>query len=267
MSTPSQALPLPAADTASISWRIGIAILYFFLPIFVFGFTSLPVIGRLTPFIALGLVSLGIGLRFSPWPAPRALVVMVWILAVLALVGSSGWFFSPFFFMLYLAAIALGFIYLPSVAITFTIGLLLIFASSIGEVSPTHDFLILLSLLSVIPITIILRRMFLLVQQEGKSILILESDEKNDAETALDAVLTNHVNRVAIIMRQPITYIRQGLALLKDNELSRDEYPEVIRRMSRAADELFTLIKEFESETTKNVLITRTPHDTRDAEH
>lgn len=107
--------------------------------------------------------------------------------------------------MLYLAAIVLGFIYQASVAITFTIGLLLIFASSIGEVSPTHDFLTLLSLLSVIPVTIILRRTFLTVQQEGKGILILEPEDKNKADTALDAMLTNQVNKIAIILRQPIT--------------------------------------------------------------
>jgi signal transduction histidine kinase len=241
--------------------RFGVSVIYFLLPILTFIITSLPGVGRLTPFAALALVVAGVGLRLLPLMLPRVVVVTVWIGAVVTLVGSSGWFFSPFFFMLYLAAIALGFIYRPTVAVSFTLGLLLIFASSIGEVSATHDFLTLLSLLSVIPITIILRRTFLLVQQEHRGILILETDERHKATTALDAVLTNQVNKVAIILRQPITYIRQALALLKENAISADEYPEVLHLMSRSADEVFTLIKEFESGTTKNTLITRT--DTR----
>lgn len=246
------------------SRRWGTAVLYFFLPVLLFVFTSLPFLNRVTPIIALALLTFVISARFLPRlpgrPAgrlPRRLIIGGWVGFVLALVGSSGWFFSPFFFALYLAAIGLGFIYTPLVAVGFTLGLIAIFASSIGEVSPTADFLTLLSLLSVIPITIVLRRMFLLVQQERKGILILEPDENNTSLTALDSVLTNQVNKISIVLRQPITYIRQGLALLKDDALTADEYPQVIKRMSSAADEVFTLIKEFETETTKNKLMSR----------
>lgn len=257
MVTPTPPLALPVATHSTKKRRFGVATAYFFLPIIVFVYTSLPYVNRLTPFIALLLLTLGLGPKFLPWKVPRSASVALWVLFIITLVGSSGWFFSPFFFTLYLAAIVLGFIYAPSVTITFTVGLLLIFASSIGEISPTADFLTLLSLLSVIPITIVLRRTFLLVQQERKGILILESDEKNIGGTALEAVLSNQVNKLAVILRQPITYIRQGLALLKENALTQEEYPEVIQRMSRAADEVFTLIKEFESEKTRNVLVSR----------
>lgn len=240
------------------------AVLYFFLPVVVFIFTSLPWIGRATPVVALVLLAALAASRLYPKWVPRGLVVTGWTICVLALVGASGWFFSPFFFALYLMAIALGFIYVPAVAVAFTLGLIFIFTSSVGEVSPTADFLTLLSLLSVIPITILLRRTFLLVQQERKGILILESDESHPDLSALDSVLTNQVNKIAIILRQPITYIRQGLALLKDDVLTEEEYPEVVQRMSRAADEVFTLIKEFESETTKNKLISRQTHTTHE---
>lgn len=240
--------------------RWSTALLYFFLPMAVWVFTSLPGISRLTPFIALLLLAFIVTARWLP-KLPRTVTVLSWVLLVLTLVGSSGWFFSPFFFTLYLGAIALGFIYTPLVAVTFTVSLLIIFAASIGEVSPTADFLTLVSLLSVIPITIVLRKSFLLVQQEKKGILILESEEKNAALTSLDSVLSNQVNKIAIVLRQPITYIRQGLALMKDNALTDEEYPQVIQRMSRAADEVFTLVKEFESGTTKNKLVSRKAED------
>lgn len=260
MMSPSAQPPLafPAHTKVKKQHRYRVAALYTALPLLVFIFTSIPGINTSAPIVALGILTLLLVTRFLPRQLPRNLMVGGWTLFVLLLVGASGWFFSAFFFALYLAAIALGFIYTPVVAVGFTLGLLLVFASSIGEVSPTADFLVLLSLLSVIPITIALRRSFLLVQQERKGILILESDEQQQHEgSALDAILTNQVNKIAIVLRQPITYVRQGLALLKANALTPEEYPGVIDRMSRAADEIFTLIKEFESETTKNTLVSR----------
>lgn len=252
---PAKLSARPSATRRHRRW--GTSAGYFFLPVIVFTLTSLPFVNRVTPIVALALLAFLVSVRFIPRRLPRSLIIGSSVAFVLTLVGSSGWFFSPFFFTLYLAAIALGFIYTPLVAVGFTLGLIVIFASSIGEVSPTADFLTLLSLLSVIPITIILRKSFLLVQQERKGILILEPDEKNPHLSTLDSVLTNQVNKISIVLRQPITYIRQGLALLKDSALTDEEYPQVVTRMSAAADEVFTLIKEFETATTRNKLMSR----------
>ena len=257
MTKPIPPLLYPVTTAPARTRRWGVATVYLVLPILVFLYTSLPYVNRFTPIISLLLLALALGARFAV-KLPRKLTVAAWVLFVLTLMGSSGWFFSPFFFALYLAAIALGFMYTPMVTIGFTLGLLTIFASSVGEVSPTADFLTLLSLLSVIPITMVLRKSYLLVQQEKKGILILESEERDSGLSSLDAVLTNQVNKIAITIRQPITYIRQGMALLKENTLTAEEYPAVIERMSRAADEVFTLIKEFESDTTQNKLLNRT---------
>lgn len=236
--------------------RLGVSALYFALPIAVYAFSSIPGVNRLTPFLALVAIALLVILRFLP-SVPRMARVVLWTLLVLALVGSSGWFFSPFFFALYLLAIGLGFLYTPVTAVAFTLALLALFVGSIGEVNPTADFLTLLSLLSVIPITIVLRRSFLLVQQEKRGILILEEEGGPSGVTSLDAILTNTVNRVGILLRQPLTYLKQGLALLEEGKLTSRELPEVVSRMRRSTDELFTLVKEFESGTTKNLLLGR----------
>lgn len=229
-------------------------LLYFFLPIVLFTFTSLPGVSGLTPFLAIGIIVLLLTLRFVPG-MHRSVRTFLWILLVLSLVGSTGWFYSPFFFALYLAAVGLGFLYTPGVAIAFTIALMVLFAFSVGEVNVTYDFLTLLSLLSVIPLTLALRKSFLLVQQEHKGILILEDEHGKEGVTTLDAILANRVNRVGILLRQPITYIKQGLALLHDGKLSPPESQDVVHRMQRSTDELFTLVKEFERGTTKNTLL------------
>lgn len=236
--------------------RFGIPALYFFLPIAIFGLTSLPWANTLTPFLALVIIAALLTLRFLP-RVLGSVRLLLWTLLVLALVGSTGWFFSPLFFALYLLAIGIGFLYTPSTAVAFTLALITMFAFSVGEVSPTHDFLVLLSLLSVIPITIALRKSFLLVQQEQKGILILEGEERPSGVTSLEVILKNRVNQISIVLRQPLTYIKQGLALLEEGKLTEKEYPEVLQRMRRGTEELFTVVKEFEQGVTRNVLVGR----------
>lgn len=233
-------------------------LLYFFLPIVLFLLTSLPGVGVLTPFLAIGLVVALLIVHFVPHVS-RAWRVVLWILLVLSLIGSTGWFYSPFFFALYLCAVALGFIYTPGVAIVFTIALIILFAFSVGEVNVVYDFLTLLSLLSVIPLTLALRKSFLLVQQERKGILILEEEQKGAELTTLDAILANRINRIGILLRQPITYLKQGLAMLRDNNLNPTESKDVLDRMQRSSEELFTLVKQFEQGTTNNDLLTAPP--------
>lgn len=245
-------------DSRSSHLRLGSSVTYFLLPLVVFVFSSLPGVNRFMSVLALVAFGLLLILRFlpkvsAPWK------VALWVLLVLALVGSTGWFYSPFFFALYLMGIGLGFLYTPITAVSFTLSLIILFAFSIGEVNPTYDFLTLLSLLSVIPVTIVLRRSFLLVQQAKKGILILETDEKTSGITSLDAILRNRINQIGILLRQPLTYVKQGLALLEEGKLADRELPEVLQRMRRAIDNLFTLVKEFESSTTKNELLGRTP--------
>lgn len=239
------------------SFHLGPAVGYFLLPLMVFAFTSIPGVNALTPFLALLSAAVLLAIRFVP-KAPRSLRSVMWAVLVLSLVGATGWFFSPFFFALYLMGIALGFLYTPLVAITFTLSLVTMFAFSVGEVNPTADFLTLVSLFSVIPITIALRKSYLLVQQEHKDILILENSERGGAGvTSLDAILQNRVSRIGILLRQPLTYMKQGLSLLAEGKLTENEYPDVLRRMQRAADDLFTLVKEFESGATKHILLGR----------
>lgn len=249
---------MPAELSASVRrLRFGPPLIYFLLPFAVFVISSIGMVNAITPVIALVVIGGLIALKFLPTVSIH-LHVFLWTLLVLTLVGSTGWFFSPLFFALYLLGIALGFVYNPATSVGLTIALITIFAFSVGEVNPTADFLTLLSLFLVIPITIALRRNFLVVQQEKKGILILESEEKEKPGiTSLDSVLANRIDRIAIVLRQPLTYLKEGLALIQAGQVKQADLTKMLERMQRSVDDLLTLVKEFESETTSHVLLGR----------
>lgn len=228
-------------------------VLYSALPVVVFIITAIPGFELVTTYAALGLVLVLIALH-SVHRVARSIRVAVWTVFVLLLVGSTGWFHSPFFFALYFLAVSLGFVFTFSAAASFTIALLIVFILS-AELNVAYDFFILLSLLSALPLTLALRKSFLLVQQEKKGILILEDDKRGEGVTTLEAILQNRVNRVGILLRQPITYIKQGLSMLHDGKLSGDEEQDVVHRMQRSTDEMFTLVKNFEQGATNNDLL------------
>lgn len=140
--------------------NFGLTFTYLVLPLAVFVLSSTPGLNRVVPFAFLIILISLLCLRFLP-PISLHHRTMLWVLLVLTLVASTGWFFSPFFFALYLVAIGLGFVYTPAVMVSFIVALMVSLAFSMGEVNPTTDFLAWLSLLIVIPITLVLRKSFL----------------------------------------------------------------------------------------------------------
>jgi len=233
--------------------RIGLGVIYFLFPLVMLWIASIRAINGILPIasaIAFAFLILTIFIK----KIPRHYVMFLWTFAALAILVASGGFVSVLFFVLYLTAIALGFVYTPGIAISFVLGNILAFFF-MSETNSSADFIVYMSLLAAIPMVIVLRRAFLIVQQERKGILILETDNKKSGITSLDEVLDNRVNNVSTVLRQPITYIRQGLAMIQDNKVTEEEFKKMLPRMQRSADELFTLLKEFERGTTNNVLL------------
>lgn len=228
------------------------------LPIVFYAASSITGIKQIVPFVVLAAILLLVLERMVLHLKTFGRTVL-WLTLVLSLMGSTGWFFSVFFFAVHLSAIAIGFLYSPKAAVFFVSALILTFLTGVGEVNVTSDLLVLLSILSAIPITIALRRGFLVVQQAEKGILILEGDEKKSGVTTLDNILANRINHVSVLLRQPITYLRQSINMFKAGKLSANEQADVMNRMEQSAEELSTLVKEFESGTTKNMLIDRHP--------
>src|SRR3989338_11684736 len=157
--------------------RIGKIIVFFILQLLVLSWTSIPVVTEYTLHLMLVMFVAAAALSFVKNEKLALVKNVLHALIILLLVGGTGWFLSPFFFLLYLLPMYLGFLYVPSVAFGFLAALLIIFSFSVGdEVNLSFDIMTLLSLLLVIPLVIYLRKKFLILKQTDKDILILEEE-------------------------------------------------------------------------------------------
>lgn len=177
---------------------------------------------------------------------------------LLFLVGSTGWFFSPFFFFLYLTTIFLAFIFSSQASLGFVGMLIVLFSFNIGEVDITYDFLVVLSLLTTIPLSMYLRKEYLKLKQGKKDILILE-DEKKEHANKVEEVLANKVNNFAVRVREPVNDTKLLAYRLHTvtTEAQRRQYEE---RIINASEEALRVIKEFEEETTGKKLLATAQH-------
>lgn len=178
--------------------------------------------------------------------------IYLFLATILFLVGSTGWFFSPFFFILYLSTILLAFVFNLASSLSFVLMLVLLFSLNIGEVDLTYDFLVVLSLLTTIPLSLYLRKEYLRLKEAEKGILILEK-EKEKYQSRVDEVLSNKINNFAANLRQPINDMRLlGYRLLKVKKAELGKYSE---RLITASEEALSVLKTFESESTGTTVL------------
>lgn len=248
------------------SRSIGLTVLFFALPLLVLVWTSAPVVSSYTLHLGVLAIVAAVSLTFArrgdtSLQLPR---VILHTLIILLLVGGTGWFLSPFFFLLYLLPFYLGFLYVPSVAFGFLAAILVIFASSVGEVDIAFDLMTLLSLLLVIPLIIYLRRKYLVLRQSNKEILILENESHIKDAGTISSLLSNRVTSLGVDMRQPLTFIKQAAILLVEGRhmLTQEEADQQIERIRTTAEEALELVRSFEGETSANkVLRKRYEHE------
>jgi len=180
--------------------------------------------------------------------------IYVLIATVLFLVGSTGWFFSPFFFALYLVAIISAFVFGMVVSFVFVITLVVLFSFNIGEVSLAYDFLVVLSLLTVIPVSSYLRKEYLRLREAQKKILVLESEGGNVSMGKIEEILANKVNNFAVNLRQPINDVKQLAYRLGKAEV-KGEREKHQQRIIASSEEALRMLKGFEEETTGKKLL------------
>lgn len=231
--------------------------LFFLLPLLVFTWTSIPGPAQFTLHLALVVLLVSVGLAFIKKASLQLPKTTVFSLLVLFLVGGTGWFLSPFFFLLYLLPIYLGFLYAPAVAFGFLAGLMIIFAFSVGEVDIAFDIMTLLSLLLVIPLIIYLRRQFLVIRQSNKEILILEEEGSGiqDLDT-ISRLLSNRITKLGVALRDPLTFIKQASSSLLDSGVPVSQMNNVLERIRSASTESLEFIRDFESDTSTNKVLT-----------
>lgn len=184
----------------------------------------------------------------------RILIFAV-VSAILLWVGTTGWFVSPFFFLLYLVAISLAFLFNTSVAFSFILVLVAILLPQIGGIKTKVDMVSLLSLLLIVPLSYYLRLEYLRRIEREKKILVLEKQHKA-FKSMVDEILSNKVVNLGAKVREPINDIRQIALYAKTHNSAVDEkdFDKIIISTSRA----FDLLKNFEEETTGKLLM-RTP--------
>ena len=175
------------------------------------------------------------------------------VTVVLFLVASTGWFFSPFFFVLYLLAIFLAFIFSSSVSIAFVGVLVALFSFNIGEVDLAYDFMIVLSLLTTIPLSLYLRKEYLKLKENEKEILVLQKQKEN-FNNKIEEVLANTVNNFSVNLRQPINDIKQ-LAYRMEDVKDKKEIDKNRERIAASSEEALRLLKEFEEQSTGKRLL------------
>lgn len=230
-------------------------ILFFILPLIVLGFTSISFLSAYTLHIAMLFVLIAIAFGFVKNQKLALIKNIIHTLTILFLVGGTGWFLSPFFFLLYLLPIYLGFLYTPAVAFGFLAALLVIFSSSVGEVDLSFDVFTLLSLLLVIPLLIYLRKKYLILRQTNKDILILQ-EESGIADTdTIGSLLSNKVTKLGVTVRQPLSFISQAATVLLEEDLEPKEATQFIKRIKTTATETLDYIRDFEGDTSANAVL------------
>lgn len=173
--------------------------------------------------------------------------------SLLMWIGITGWFFSPFFYFLYLLAIMLAFIYSPLTTLAFVLVLVGLFIPNIGSIDSTVDIITVISLLSVVPLTHLLQREYLQLKQTEKKVLILEEKGK-EMKNKVDEVLANKISNFAVTLRQPVNDIRQ-VALLALRGKKDVRYDDVLHKIVVLGRESLDQIERFEEGVTGKELL------------
>lgn len=183
----------------------------------------------------------------------------------LALVGATNWFFSPFFFILYLLAIAVTFEYDAGAGLGFIIALVLLFVFNVGEVDVAYDSLVLLSLLVTFPIALYLRKEYIKLQEGQKRILVLER-ESQDAKDTVSKLLANVVTNLTAEVRGPLVNIKNysHAVLLKMPKAKKSKEKTYIERVYESALLALRMVNEFDEKSTGKTIKTEEEKEVKD---
>lgn len=165
------------------------------------------------------------------------------------LVGATNWFFSPFFFLLYLLIIGVSLVFGATGGLGFAVSLVLLFVFNVGEVDVAYDSLVLLSLLATFPVAMYLRKEYLKLQEAQKTILVLEK-KAEEAKTTVEQLLSNVVIYTSAELRQPLVNIKNYSHVLMTKKLDAKKGLEYLKRIYESAIVTLTELKRFEEEST-----------------
>lgn len=194
-----------------------------------------------------------IGQRVTKLEKITSIIIYLLTGFIVMLVATTGWFRSPFAFTLYLLIIVQSFFFPAVVSIVQVTALLLlvVFVPEIG--SPNRDFLLVMSLLGIIPVSFYLREQYLNFKEAQKAIVILKKSKKTYPDS-VEELVDNHVHRFGAKLRETLTNIKlQAYKIDTATDLTKKKQVEheIISETTRA----LKLVKDFEEDTTGSPVI------------
>jgi hypothetical protein len=224
------------------------------------------------PFISAGLVSLPFYHSIENWVFVAAVVVtmiMTFVIEytreknellnriffsmvvfmMLILVQNTGWFYSPFLFVLFLTTVACVLLYSFWAGAFFLGSISVLFLSYVDRTTPWYDYVRILSFFTALPLSVVFSSEFLRLKQNDKKILILEEESAvNKGE--LERLRRNRLIWNDVLLRQSLATARNFVLYWDGNssglppKLQRD-----LKRTARKLDEALENIKKFEKKT------------------
>lgn len=170
------------------------------------------------------------------------------LFTLLTLVLNTGWFYSPFLFVLYLAAVAIALLYSFITATMFLVGLSIFFVQYIQPQAPWYDIMRICALFTSIPLSIHFSSEFLRLKAQARHILILK-DERDHYLTELERLRKNELVWNNVLLRQSLSTTRNYALYWKSR--GKNLPPKLKRDLTRMADkleEMHSTIKQFEKE-------------------
>lgn len=190
------------------------------------------------------------------------ILLFTFITAILLWVGNTGWFLSPFFYLLYIVAISVAFLFSTSVTFSFVLVLIAILLPNLSDIQSRFDLVTVFSLLLIIPLSYFLSHVYLQLKEKEKKILILEH-EKKEYKSKVDELLGNRITKIGAELREPINDIKQ-LALYYPNLSSKKEREKYRERIVNSSEKALHLIDTFELETTGRAVLRSTKNSSKE---
>ncbi len=176
------------------------------------------------------------------------ILIFTFITAILLWVGTTGWYLSPFFYMLYIVGISLGFLFSRSAAFSFVLVLIAILLPSFGEITGNFDIVTVFSLFLIIPLSYFLSNIYLKMKEKEKKILVLQNENRS-YKSKVDELLSNKITKVSAQLREPLNDIQQ-LSYYYPKRKTLEAKEEYIRRIIVSSKKALKLIDSFEEDTT-----------------
>lgn len=127
-----------------------------------------------------------------------------------------------------------------------------LFIPNIGSIDITLDFITIMSLFSVVPITFFLQKEYLYLRQQENQVLILQ-EETQVLRNKVDEALHNRIIKFAVTLRQPVNDMKQ-MAIFAQTE-GKEKAQSSLKKIAKLGEESLGIIEEFEVSVTGKKLV------------